>query len=166
MQTGEDKSGEIDKEVTGEEQDDREADAQGAGKRGRPKGIGRSRLEILKEGFTSPESKRRQTSPPKTDWSWKDDRTGGTLPKQKDSNYSSSRPSFYLLGKAPTSLNMSKLPKSGPVLGRLVLLLESHSLAEASVMVGEEVKAVWNYYFGPRFIHWEKSLGKNMNLNI
>ena len=164
MQTGEDKSGEIDKEVTGEEQDDREADAQGAGKRGRPKGIGRSRLEILKEGFTSPESKRRQTSSPKTDWSWKDDRTEGTLPKQRDATNSSSRPSFYLLGKAPTSLNMSKLPKSGPVLGRLVLLLESHSLAEASMMVGEEVKAVWNYHFGPRFI-LGKEFGKECESN-
>ena len=129
MQSGDNKSGEIDKEVTGEKQDDREADAaQGAAKRGRPKGVGGSRLEILKKGLISPESKRRQTSSPETDWSWKDDRTGGTLPKQRDSNDSSSRPSFYFLGKAPTSLNMSKLPKSGPVLGRLVLMLETHSL--------------------------------------
>ena len=96
MQTGEDKSREIDKEVTGEEHDDRDADAEGAVKRGRPKGIGRSRLEILKEGLTSPESKRRQTSYSKTDWSWKDDRTGGTLPKQRDSNDSSSCPSLFL----------------------------------------------------------------------
>ena len=74
MQTGDNKSGEIDKEVTGEKQDDREADAaQGAAKRGRPKGVGKSRLDILKEGCTSPESKRRQTSSSKIDWSWKDD---------------------------------------------------------------------------------------------
>ena len=56
---------------------------------------------------------------------------------------------------------MSKLPKSMFVLGRLLLLLEKHSLSEASKMVGEEVKAVWEHHFGPRFI-----LGKEFGKEV
>ena len=54
---------------------------------------------------------------------------------------------------------MSKLPKSGSVLCRLLFLLETHSLSDATKMVREEVKVVWNHHFGPKFI-FGKEFGK------
>ena len=47
---------------------------------------------------------------------------------------------------------MSKLPKSGAVLGRLLMPLESHSLYNASRVVPDEVKAVWLNHFGPKLV--------------
>ena len=142
---------------------DKDGDMEDRVRRGRPKGKGRSHLEVLKEDVTSPvTSKRRTTSPTTSSWTPRqDERAAGTIPKQRDSTSTTTRPSFYIVGKAPTSLNMSKLPKSGSVLGRLLFLLESHSLSEASKMVGEEVKIVWNHHFGPRFI-MGKEFGKEM----
>ena len=142
MYTGEDIPEEVDMEVQG---DGEELEVGGKLKRGRAKSTGRrSLVEILQEGLTSPEPTRRRTSSPSTPASTMrvDTRTSGTAPKQKDASATSARPSFYVLGKAPTSFNMSKLPKSAPVLGRLLMLLGTHSLAEAQRMLGDEVKAV------------------------
>ena len=144
---------------------DKDADAEDLVKvkRGRPKGKGRSHLEILKEDVISPvTSKRRISSPTTTSCTVRQDgRAAGTIPRQRDSNSTTSRPSYYIVGKAPISLNMSKLPKSGPVLGLLLSLLEGHSLSAASKMVGEQVKIVWKHHFGPRFI-MGKEFGKEM----
>ena len=153
MQTSEDIPEEVDNGVQDEENGNR-----GRLKRGRAV---RTRLEILKEGQTLPDTARRRTaSPITTAWTPRvDDRTGGTVPKQANPSTTSSRPSFYIVGKALTSLNMSKLPKSGSVLCCLLLLLETHSLSEATKMVREEVKVVWNHHFGPKFI-FGKEFGK------
>ena len=49
-------------------------------------------------------------------------------------------------------LPVSKLPKSGPVLGRFLLHLEDKSILEASKAMVEEVKVVWLHHFGPQLI--------------
>jgi hypothetical protein len=134
------------------------------GKRGRPKGMGRSQLEILKDSDTSLLASKfsRTMSPSTTSGSPRQEsRAAGTIPKQKDPSSTATRPFFFIVGKAPTSLSMSKLPKSISVLGRLLFLLEKHSLYEASRMVGEEVKAVWEHHFGPKFV-LGKEFGKEL----
>ena len=129
--------------------------------RGSPKGKRRSRLKILTEGQTAPESPRHpKSSPNSTSWSPRSNPGDGpTLPYSAESSSSSSRPSFYLLGKTPPALSMSKIPKAGPVLGRLLQNLQNHSLLDASKVVGQEVKEVWKHHFGSRFI-LGKELGK------
>ena len=123
-------------------------------KRGRPRGKGRNRLEILTEGAAHPCTARRRTAsssiskPP-----LKKKTPPATTPRQKDPCSSSSRPSYYIIEKAPTILPCSKLPKSGAVQGLLLSLLDSdHSLKEASKLVTSEVKAVWLHHFGHRLI--------------
>ena len=130
-------------------------------KKGRPKGIGRSRLAILTESTSSSlaASTGSTTSPaPIVTSLRKKEEVPSTLPKPisgiiPDSS-TMTRPiyHYYILGKAPSSLVMSKLPKSGAVLGRLLMLLESHSLYDASRMVTDEVKAVWLNHFGPKLV--------------
>ena len=134
------------------------------GKRGRQTGMGRSQLEILKGSDTPPlTSKRSRTMSPSTTSGTlrQESRAAGTITKQKDPSSTVNRPFFFIVGKAPTSLCMSKLPKSMSVLGRLLFLLEKYSLSEASKMVGEEVKAVWEHHFGPKFI-LGKEFGKEL----
>ena len=82
--------------------------------RGRPKGRGSTVTERLVENATIPIGRRRSAAHP-SDWRPKDDNlTAGVTPRQKDLTSTTTRPSFYLIGKPPTSLAFSKLPpKSG-----------------------------------------------------
>ena len=75
-----------------------------------------------------------------------------TLPKVDDPTSTSTRISFFLVGKPHLSLQVSKLPKAGPVLGRFLLHLEDKSILESSRAMVEEVKAVWLHHFGPQLI--------------
>ena len=56
-------------------------------------------------------------------WIPTDNRTAGVTVRAKDPTATSSGPSFYLMGKGPTSLRNSKLLKTSDVLGRFL----SHS---------------------------------------
>ena len=131
----------------------------GSGKRGKGKG----QLKVLTDEMPPPLTAKRRPDPAevssnsapkvrKRDF-------GRTSPRQPDSSSTSSRPTFFLLGKAPTSLMMTKLPKAGPVLGRLLSLLETLSLTDAAESVKDEVKSVWLHHFGPRLV-----LGKEFGL--
>ena len=79
-----------------------------------------------------------------------------TTPKQTTPGSTSSRPSFYLVSKAPDSLSLSKLPKAGVILGRPLVLMELKSLSEASQIVREEVQTVWLHHFGPNLMLGKK----------
>ena len=129
-------------------------------KRGRPSGKGKSQVDQLTESVSCPAPTRRRIAnssnlkPPETKI-----KTPATTPRQKNPCSTSTRPTYYLIGRPPTSLINSKLPKSGPVLGRLLLHMETQSLAIASEQVMKEVKAVWLQHFGPKLIEG-KEYGK------
>ena len=133
------------------------------GARGRPKGKGRTRLELLDP---DPEvilpSKRRNVSscPPQFPSPSRVRNRQGmaspALPPKQDPGSTSSRPSFYLLGRVGTSLSNVKLPKTGPLLGRILSLTESKSLTDAIKEVLSELKSVWLHHFGPKWINGEE----------
>ena len=123
-------------------------------KSGRPPGLGKgkSEAEKLAGGLGAPTEGTRNRAPSTSQPPKVSTPTPATTPRQRDPGSTSSRPSYYLLGKPPTSLLNSKLPKSGPVLGRLLSELETKSLTEASKVVAKEVKDVWLHHFGPKLI--------------
>ena len=129
-------------------------------KRGRPSGKGKSQVDQLTESVSCPAPTRRRIAnssnlkPPETKI-----KTPATTPWQKDPCSTSTRLTYYLIGRPPTSLINSKLPKSGPVLGRLLSHMKTQSLAIASEQVMKEVKAVWLQHFGPKLIEG-KEYGK------
>ena len=122
----------------------------------------RKQVDILTDGLPLPPTSKRRLeapqgtkSPPKV----RKREFGVTLPRQPDPKSTSSRPSFFLVGKAPVSLINSKLPKGGPVLARLLSQMETLSLKDASEVTRDEVKSIWLLHFGPRLI-----LGKEHGL--
>ena len=122
-------------------------------KPGRPSGSKRPWEYDLHKDLSTPEndSHRPTTSPLLTPIRKKVDLT---LSKVDDPTSTSTRTSFFLVGK-PLSLQVSKLPKAGPVLGRFLLHLEDKSILEASRAMVEEVKEVWLHHFGPN-LSWER----------
>ena len=132
------------------------------GARGRPKGKGRTQLDILKEEqgniVLEPRRKTRQEADSAGPGPRENKKVPSTTPQQATPGSTSSRPShtFYLIGKAPDSLSLSKLPKTGLILGRLLVLMELQSLSEASQIVKDEVKTIWLHHFGPNLMLGKK----------
>ena len=143
-------------------------------KRGRPKGEkNKSQIEVLSEGVKPPETSRRRTSSPTTTKPQlrQKKQIPSTTPFKPLSGTSSSRPSYFIIGMGLSTLPQSKLPKSGPVLARLLALLEDHSLTESGKIVSKEVKAVWLKHFGTKQILGkeygkEAEEGTNENLKM
>ena len=73
-------------------------------------------------------------------------------PQVKTPASTSTRTTFFLVGKPPISFGFSKLPKAKDVLGRHLIYMESKSLTEASKSTTEDIKAVWLHHFGPQLI--------------
>ena len=79
--------------------------------RGRPKGRGSTVTERLTENVTTPIGRRR-SAVHISDLKPNDKNlTVGVTPRKKDVTSTTTRPSFYLIGKLSTSLAFSKLPK-------------------------------------------------------
>ena len=148
---------ELELEATTEKETSMEEQASMRKVRGRPKGKGRSQVDFLTEGQMGPTSTSRRLLPyTPSNWEPRDKRTPGVSPRPNLHGSTSSRPSYYLVGRTPTSLTYSKLPKTGLVLGRFLELQTHHSKAQAARLVTKELSNVWLHHFGPRLI-----LGKN-----
>ena len=91
--------------------------------RARPEGKRRTRVDILTADRGSHVTDRRRPAALTSTWIPRDNRTAGVTLRAKDHTATSSRPSFYLMGKGPTSLRNSKLLKTSDVLDRFL----SHS---------------------------------------
>ena len=81
---------------------DGDMESNSKGKRGRPKGMGRSQLEILKGSDTPPlTSKRSRTMSPSTTSGTlrQESRAAGTITKQKDPSSTVTRPFFFIVGE-------------------------------------------------------------------
>ena len=133
----------------------------------RPKRKTRSEVVSLAESSLSASAhKRRLTGPtPSVSSSKVRSRKGeapASSPYQLGPGSTSTRPVFFLLGKVSTTLCLSKLPKSGPALYRLLFLMESKSLTEARAIVVAELKEVWLHHFGRRLV-LGKDLGSDDN---
>ena len=99
--------------------------------KGQPKGKGRTRVDIVtaERGFHVTD--RRRPAASSSTWILRDNRTAGVTLRAKDLTATSSRPSFYLMGKCPTSLRNSKLPKTSDALSRFLSHLKNTSVLEA-----------------------------------
>lgn len=78
-----------------------------------------------------------------------------SLSKESSSNdgnspsVSSSRKKHYLIGSSITKLGVSKLPKNGAVIARLLDICESgHKLDDSIRLVRTEIRDVWKHHFG------------------
>ena len=90
-----------------------------------------TRVDIVTADRGSHVTDRRRPDAPSSTWIVRDNRTVGVAPRAKDLTATSSRPSFYLVGKCPTSLRNSKLPKTSDALGRFLSHLKNTSVLEA-----------------------------------
>ena len=125
--------------------------------RGRPKGKGRIRVDILTADQGSPVTAKRRPAAPSSSWIPRDNRTAGVTPRAKDPTATSSRPPFYLVGKCPTSLRSSKLPKTSDVLGRFLSHSDNTSgVLDAAKLIVQKVKDLWQHHFGRQLIMWKK----------
>ena len=112
---------------------------------GKVKRSKRKQVDILTIGLPPPiSSKGRRVSPDVAKYP----------PKERKREYdsTSSRPAFFLIGKAPVSLVNTKLQKRGPVLERLLSEMETSGVKDATEIINNEVKSVWFHHFGPRLI--------------
>ena len=116
-------------------------------RRGRPKGV--SKLPEISPPINKKRS--RAESDPADIPAWRTSSPTPTTPRSATGG-TGSRPSFYLLGQAPTSLKMAKVPIQGAVLGRFLTHLEVSSIKEAAAVTRTEVKKVWLYHFGSRLV--------------
>ena len=116
-------------------------------KAGRPRGSKENNNDLLLI-VSNP----RRPAKPSPVFQPRNQKTAGVLPKQKDPSSTSSRTSFYLVGKPPLAFTFSKLPKNDAVLGRFLLHLEDKSMRDASTAMVGELKAVWLHHFGPQLI--------------
>ena len=112
------------------------------------KGKGRTWVDILAAERDSPVTGRRRPTAPSSTWIPRDNRTAVVTSRAKDTTATSSRPSFYLVGKCPTSVRNPKLPKTSDVLRRLLSHSENTSVLEAAELTAQAVKAVWQHHFG------------------
>ena len=71
------------------------------------------------------------------------------LPKTNLPGATLSRPTYYLVGKAPSCFVYSKLPKTVSVLGRFLDLRKNRSKAQAAKVATQELIQVWLHHFGP-----------------
>ena len=119
-------------------------------KGGRPKGKGRSQVDILAAGQGSPPPGKRLTLTP-TNQKPRDQkkREESVLPKTNLPGATLSRPTYYLVGKAPSCFFYSKLPKTVSVLGRFLDLRKNRSKAQAAKVATQELIQVWLHHFGP-----------------
>jgi hypothetical protein len=120
-------------------------------KGGRPKGKGRSEADKLAEGQTVPTGRRHPAVPP-SNWKPRDNKTAGVSPRQREPGSTESRPTYYLVGKAATSLTCSKLPKTIAVLGRFLEFRKNDTKQQAAILVTQELVSVWLHHFGPKLI--------------
>lgn len=126
--------------------------------RGRPKGKGgrRSQLEILckEQVALCDPGERLRPAPPPSDQTLqpRHRKTAGVTPRPRDPGATASRPIFYMIGKALSSLSFGKLPKTEAILGRLLQLKGSLPMSETAGKVTGEVVAVWTHHFGPKLI--------------
>ena len=136
-----------DREQQGREEqvDDTEGEGMKKIKRGRPLG---SKGKLVSVTVTGP----RRPPAPSPVFQPRNQKSAGVLPKQKDSSSTSTRTSYYLVGKPPLSFPFSKLPKTNAVLGRFLLHLEDKDMKDASRAVVKELKDVWLHHFGPQLI--------------
>ena len=132
--------------------------------RGRPTGIKtarRSRLALLGEPLSASPRRNRNTSfPSPATASPSPSPTSSRTPSRSPATPrgTSSRPSYYLLGKAPSSLSKAKLPKLGPILARIISIsaAKSHKkdhLFHAIMEVVEEILEIWCLHFPYKWIH-------------
>ena len=136
----------IEKDEGNEEDEDTEGEeGKKKNKGGRPRGSKGKTESVTVPGPRRPPA-------PSPVFQPRDNRTAGVLPKKKDPSSTSTRTSFYLVGKPPLAFAFSKLPKTDAVLGRLLLHLEDKGMRDAIQAVVEELKAVWLHHFGPQLI--------------
>ena len=82
--------------------------------------------------------------------------SAGVSSPKKDAVTTTSRPSFYLVGKLNTSMSYSKLPKAKQVLNSFLGFKEKevgsfNAFYIASKTTKELIKS-WLHHFGPRFV--------------
>ena len=125
-------------------------------KRGRPAGkcaVRRTQAELLIPGEGMSLVDRHQTIViPSTSAPKKSKHTKPILPRVRHPSSTSSRITYYLVGKPPLGFGFSKLPKTKEVLARHLSHMESKSISDASKETVQELKAVWLHHFGPQLI--------------
>ena len=72
----------------------------------------------------------------------RDNKTEGVMTKKKDPSSTSTRTSYFLVGKPPLAFSFSKLPKTDAVLGRVLLHLKDNSIRDAISAVVDKLKEV------------------------
>ena len=123
------------------------------GLRGRKGGAARRR-SFLKEQVTpcDPGKRRQPAPPPEPTLQPRHRKEAAATPIPRDPGATASRPTFYIIGNPPSSLSFSKLPKTGAILGRLLLLKDLLPMSETAGKVIRKVVDVWTHHFGPKLI--------------
>ena len=83
---------------------------------------------------------------------WRSDPTAGITPRVMDPAATSSRPTYYMLGKLSSCLTFSKLPKGRHVLATFLELREHKSVSDSARKTTEDLLNSWTHHFGPRFV--------------
>ena len=119
----------------------------------RKKRTGRPKGETKLPEVSPPVSlkRNREDSLPADPPVWRTSAPSPTIPKTEPRG-TGSRPAFYLMGQAPTSMKPSKLPTKGIVLARFLANLENSSVTEAEGITRNEVKQIWVHHFGERLV--------------
>ena len=134
-----------DMEEQGWEEQGREEQGRKKNKAGRPSGSKGKTVPVTVLGPRRPPA-------PSPVFQPRDNKTEGVMTKKKDPSSTSTRTSYFLVGKPPLAFSFSKLPKTDAVLGRVLLHLEDKDMRDASTAVVEEIRAVWLHHFGPQLI--------------